>query len=255
MTPSQLALQKTQPNISNSSMQDTFPSPAKIYPSMSGEESIDQAPSFPNAAQQAIDQQSQSQTGSVDFNVLKKEGYSDVQIEGYLSQNPGIQLENAPKDWNKNIQQDAILSSSGPITETFGERQPGVEVFSGGFTSGTGIGVPVGTKIALPPGQWKVINMVNNARQKGFIGDADGEGWGNNILVQNTKTGEYLRYSHLSQIDVSNGDTINGSRVIGLSGQSGNVTGPHLNLEYITPNGQPADVLKSQYAPYIPISQ
>lgn len=200
-------------------------------------------------------QQGEPPQGSVDYSKLKKEGYSPTQIEGYLSSNPGIQLENAPSDWASGIAQNTIIPGKAPITETFGEVQPGVEVFSGGITTGTGIGVKTGTPLATPPGQWKVVSAFDGAKQKGYIGDSDGEGWGNNIVVQNVETGEELRYSHLSQVEVAEGDTINGNRVIGLSGQSGNVTGPHLNLQYMTPDGQPADVLKSAYAEYLPISE
>ena len=201
-----------------------------------------------------IQQDQQQQRGSIDYGRLKEKGYSPTQIESYLSQNPGIQLKNAPSDWAASITQPTIIPKAAPLTETFGEVQPGVEVFSHGVTTGTGIGVKAGTPLATPPGQWKVVSMFDQAPQKGYIGNGAGSGWGNNIVLQNQQTGESLRYSHLSQVEVAQGDTINGSRVIGLSGQSGNTTGDHLNLQYIDPSGKPGDVLQSQYAKYLPIS-
>lgn len=206
-------------------------------------------------ASQSGQPQGQTSTGSVSYKSLAGKGFTPVQIEGYLSDHPGVQLTDAPSNWDASIQQNTIVPKAAPITEHFGENQPGVEVFSGGFTSGTGIGIPVGTPVATPPGKWTVVSTVDNAKQKGFIGDSDGQGWGNNIVVKNSQTGEELRYSHLSEVQVHIGDSINGNRIIGQSGQSGNVTGPHLNLEYITPDGKPADVLQSQYAEYIPIKQ
>ncbi len=38
-------------------------------------------------------------------------------------------------------------------------------------------------------------------------------------------------YAHLSRIDVSTGDRVVRGAVVGLSGQSGNATGPHLHFE------------------------
>ncbi len=197
----------------------------------------------------------QGSKGTVDYKQLSSKGYSPTQIESYLSKNPGVTLKNAPSNWDAGIVQNTIIPKPAPVTEHYGDIQPGVEVFSGGFTSGTGIGVKSGTPLATPPGQWKVVQVYDQAPQKGYIGNSAGSGWGNNIVVQNQQTGESLRYSHLSDVNVAQGDTINGSRVIGDSGQSGNTTGDHLNLEYLTPDGKPADVLQSQYARYLPISQ
>jgi murein DD-endopeptidase MepM/ murein hydrolase activator NlpD len=38
-------------------------------------------------------------------------------------------------------------------------------------------------------------------------------------------------YGHLSAINVRTGEQVRGGQVIGLSGRSGNVTGPHLHFE------------------------
>ena len=38
-------------------------------------------------------------------------------------------------------------------------------------------------------------------------------------------------YAHLSEISVEAGESVRKSTVIGLSGESGDVTGPHLHLE------------------------
>ena len=192
---------------------------------------------------------------TVDYQELAKEGFTPTQISQYMGEHPNTELKNAPDNWDANVSQSTIVPKAAPITEHFGQNQPGVEVFSHGFTSGTGIGVPVGTPVATPPGDWKVVDTNTSAKQNGFIGDSDGSGWGNYVLVENKDTGEQLRYSHLSDVGVANGDTISGNKVIGLSGQSGNVTGPHLNLEYVNQKGEPADVLQSQYAPFIPKAQ
>ncbi len=55
-------------------------------------------------------------------------------------------------------------------------------------------------------------------------------GFGNVVWLDHP--GEAITvYAHLSRIDVATGDAISGGNVIGLSGQSGNATGPHLHFE------------------------
>lgn len=140
-----------------------------------------------------------------------------------------------------------MLSQAGPITETPGEYQPGVEVFSHGMTNGLGVGVPTGTKAAVPQGQWQVVQSFAGAHN-GYIGDGENSGYGNSVLVRNAQTGEMLRYSHLSKVGVQPGQVLKGGQVLGATGATGNVTGPHLNLEYYTPQGTIGNVLKSPYA-------
>jgi murein DD-endopeptidase MepM/ murein hydrolase activator NlpD len=54
-------------------------------------------------------------------------------------------------------------------------------------------------------------------------------GYGNLVIVQN---GDYQTYyAHLSKIPVSVGQTIQAGSLIGLSGSTGNSTGPHLHYE------------------------
>ena len=55
------------------------------------------------------------------------------------------------------------------------------------------------------------------------------QGYGNLVIVEN---GEYRTYyAHLSNIPVSVGDTVRAGTTIGLSGNTGNSTGPHLHYE------------------------
>lgn len=55
------------------------------------------------------------------------------------------------------------------------------------------------------------------------------QGYGNLVIVEN---GDYKTYyAHLSSIPVSIGDTVTAGSTIGLSGNTGNSTGPHLHYE------------------------
>lgn len=55
------------------------------------------------------------------------------------------------------------------------------------------------------------------------------QGYGNLVIVENGPYKTY--YAHLSQIPVSVGQQIAAGNIIGLSGNTGNSTGPHLHYE------------------------
>ncbi|WP_406103506.1 M23 family metallopeptidase [Streptomyces sp. NBC_01003] len=57
-----------------------------------------------------------------------------------------------------------------------------------------------------------------------------GGAYGNNIVIK-MNDGTYTQYGHLSSIGVSVGQTVTPGQQIGLSGATGNVTGPHLHFE------------------------
>ncbi|MBF6045409.1 peptidoglycan DD-metalloendopeptidase family protein [Streptomyces sp. NRRL B-1677] len=57
-----------------------------------------------------------------------------------------------------------------------------------------------------------------------------GGAYGNNVVIKHND-GTYTQYGHLSSIDVSVGQSVTAGQQIGLSGATGNVTGPHLHFE------------------------
>ncbi|WP_327258677.1 MULTISPECIES: M23 family metallopeptidase [unclassified Streptomyces] len=57
-----------------------------------------------------------------------------------------------------------------------------------------------------------------------------GGAYGNNIVLRMTD-GTYTQYGHLSSIGVSVGQSVGAGERIGLSGSTGNSTGPHLHFE------------------------
>lgn len=146
--------------------------------------------------------------------------------------------------------QASILPTAEPITQHFGNYNPSVEVFSKGKALGTNIAADVGTPVAVPPGNWTVEKAFTGAKS-GYIGDNENSGYGNSVKLKNTDTGESLHFTHLSDVGVLPGQIVPGSTIIGKTGATGNVTGPHLNLEYYDPQGQLGDVLTSSYGKYI----
>jgi murein DD-endopeptidase MepM/ murein hydrolase activator NlpD len=60
-----------------------------------------------------------------------------------------------------------------------------------------------------------------------------GGAYGNDVIVR-LADGKYALFAHLSSIEVSVGETVTAGQQIGLSGATGNVTGPHLHFEIRT---------------------
>ena len=182
---------------------------------------------------------------------VKAMGYTDAQIDAYLervgNKPPEVRTESATAPTRTpTTTQNTNTSTSYPITQTFGQRSK-YDVFSGGRNWGVDYAAPAGTPVTLPDGKWKVVDAYAGAPEKGWIGNKANSGYGNSVLVQNEDTGEKLRLSHLSKVAVKTGEKIGGG-LIGLSGQSGNTNGNHLDSEYMDANGRKADVLKTPYA-------
>lgn len=62
-----------------------------------------------------------------------------------------------------------------------------------------------------------------------------GDGFGNQVVLRHAD-GYYTQYAHLSRIGVKAGSRLDAGEVLGLSGATGNVSGPHLHFEVrVTP--------------------
>lgn len=87
---------------------------------------------------------------------------------------------------------------------------------------GTDFGVPVGTP---------VLSVVNNAVVVN-AGMSPFDGGGLNVRIKFEIDGEtyYADYNHLSEVKVKPGQEVQAGAIIGLSGATGNVTGPHLDF-------------------------
>lgn len=103
-----------------------------------------------------------------------------------------------------------------PITQTYGEYISGITV--GSAHTGIDYGCPVGTEI-LASGAGTVM----------FAG-WDSTGYGLCIIIRHSSDRATL-YGHLKKIFVTTGEKVTQGQPIGLSGMSGNVTGPHLHFE------------------------
>ncbi|MGP3979264.1 peptidoglycan DD-metalloendopeptidase family protein [Streptomyces sp. 8N114] len=119
---------------------------------------------------------------------------------------------------------DGKLSTSGwtrPVEGALGTpyHQRG-GAWSSGMHTGIDFTVPTGTPVkAAGPG------TVQTAGQGGA--------YGNQVVIRH-QDGTYSQYAHLSKISVSAGKHVKGGQKIGLSGNTGNTSGPHLHFEIRT---------------------
>ncbi|MGW6525621.1 M23 family metallopeptidase [Streptomyces sp. NPDC054962] len=101
-------------------------------------------------------------------------------------------------------------------------------MWSSGYHTGTDFVVPTGTSL-------KAVGA----------GTVVSAGWGGaygNQVVIKLADGYYAQYAHLSQLSVSAGQTVTAGQQVGLSGATGNVTGPHLHFEIRTTPDYGSDV-------------
>ncbi|MEV0535165.1 LysM peptidoglycan-binding domain-containing M23 family metallopeptidase [Kitasatospora sp. NPDC050463] len=69
----------------------------------------------------------------------------------------------------------------------------------------------------------------------------NGGAYGNEVEIK-LADGKYAQYAHLSSIGVTVGQTVTAGQQIGLSGATGNVTGPHLHFEIRTGSEYGSDI-------------
>jgi murein DD-endopeptidase MepM/ murein hydrolase activator NlpD len=68
-----------------------------------------------------------------------------------------------------------------------------------------------------------------------------GGAYGNEVVIQHAD-GSYSQYAHLSSLAVSSGESVSGGQQIGLSGSTGNSSGPHLHFEIRTGPSYGSDI-------------
>jgi len=101
----------------------------------------------------------------------------------------------------------------GKITTAYKKKG---KMWSKGYHTGIDMAVPVGTEIiAVAEGKIEPAN------------------WGKSYGIQAIQkvAGGWVIYAHLSELDVKPGDQVVKGQKIGLSGNTGNSSGPHLHFE------------------------
>jgi murein DD-endopeptidase MepM/ murein hydrolase activator NlpD len=95
--------------------------------------------------------------------------------------------------------------------------------------NGTDFPVPVGTPVKAP--------------QSGIVSRTGSDSMNGNFVVVKSGSNEHFLL-HLSQINVTNGQRVNKGEVVGLSGNTGRSTGPHLHWE-LHVAGRPVDPMSN----------
>ncbi|MFD5073611.1 peptidoglycan DD-metalloendopeptidase family protein [Streptomyces sp. NPDC058371] len=101
-------------------------------------------------------------------------------------------------------------------------------MWSSGYHTGVDFVVPTGTSI-------------KSVAAGTVVSAGWGGAYGNEVIVRHAD-GQYSQYGHMSQLSVSTGQTVTGGQQLGLSGATGNVTGPHLHFEIRTTPNYGSDV-------------
>ncbi|CAL9371657.1 M23 family metallopeptidase [Streptomyces sp. Tu 3180] len=101
-------------------------------------------------------------------------------------------------------------------------------MWSSGYHTGVDFSVPTGTSLKAV-GAGTVVSA-------GWAG-----AYGNQVVIK-LDDGYYAQYAHLSSLSVSAGQTVSAGQQVGLSGSTGNSTGPHLHFEIRTSPNYGSDV-------------
>jgi len=126
----------------------------------------------------------------------------------------------------------AVASSSGYTAPVNSRITTGYGVAGSSWSSGhhTGVDFPVSTGTS-----------VKSIAGGTVVSAGWGGAYGNEVVIKHAD-GKYSQYAHLSSISVSAGQTVTAGQQIGLSGATGNVSGPHLHFEVRTGPAYGSDI-------------
>ena len=113
------------------------------------------------------------------------------------------------------VQSDYIVPMKSKITSSFGKARVYNSTLNG-YHSGTDFRAKVGTPIV--------------ASNRGKVVLAKDRFYSGNSIIIDHGQGIYTCYYHLSDFKVKEGDIVKKSQLIGLSGDTGRITGPHLHF-------------------------
>ncbi|MFF1836577.1 peptidoglycan DD-metalloendopeptidase family protein [Streptomyces sp. NPDC058231] len=126
----------------------------------------------------------------------------------------------------------AQSSSSGYVHPVPGNHTTAYRASGSNWSSGshTGIDFPVATGTSV------------KAITSGTVVTAGwGGAYGNEVVIKHAD-GHYSQYGHMSSLSVSAGQTVTAGQQVGLSGATGNATGPHLHFEVRTGPAYGSDI-------------
>lgn len=102
-----------------------------------------------------------------------------------------------------------------PITQRWGVRNAS---YTAGYHTGIDYGVPIGTPIVSPRSGRVIVAKYDS-------------NYGYHVEIQNWMGTKVYLLAHMSHLRVSTGQKVKRGQLVGLSGDTGNATGPHLHAE------------------------
>ncbi|MFI1457438.1 M23 family metallopeptidase [Streptomyces roseus] len=143
-------------------------------------------------------------------------------------------------------------AAEAPARKSAPAKSAGAAVSAAGFVAPVG-GGGISTAYKTPGAMWSsgyhtgvdfVASSGTTVRAVG-AGTVVSAGWGgaygNEVVIRHAD-GKYSQYGHLSRLSVSVGQSVTGGQTIGLSGSTGNSTGPHLHFEIRTGPSYGSDI-------------
>ena len=125
-----------------------------------------------------------------------------------------------------------------------------INTYSGHTHNAGDIPISTGNRVVAVDGGTVIQVTYWDGRGYGQYGPNELETYGNSVLIEQPN-GYRVRYAHLSQLNVREGQVIGQGQLIGLSGSTGNSSGPHLHLEIYTPGSGAGQGISPSYVNWI----
>lgn len=135
------------------------------------------------------------------------------------------------------------ITPTGGVMRDYMGKIPAGSTYYSHLHGGVDLNTPIGTQ-AFAPFAGKVVSASNS--------NLWNNGWGNDEVIQSLNGKYDYQIAHLSQAVAAVGTTVKAGQLIGLTGNSGNSTGPHVHvgLEDMTSNQfiDPTDLIRGRNA-------
>ena len=125
-----------------------------------------------------------------------------------------------------------------------------INTYSGHTHNAGDIPISTGNRVVAVDGGTVIQVTYWDGRGYGQYGPNELATYGNSVLIEQPN-GYRVRYAHLSQLNVREGQVIGQGQLIGLSGSTGNSSGPHLHLEIYTPGSGAGQGISPSYVNWI----
>ncbi|MFB7466500.1 peptidoglycan DD-metalloendopeptidase family protein [Streptomyces sp. NPDC056224] len=162
---------------------------------------------------------------------------------------PKAAAKPAPKSAPKPAEK--VAEKAAPVQREAAAEAPAAQRSASGFVAPVSGGISTQYKVAGSMWSSGYHTGVDFIASSGTTVKAVGPGtvvssgwagaYGNEVIIKHTD-GTYSQYGHLSVLSVSAGQSVTGGQSIGLSGSTGNSTGPHLHFEIRTGPSYGSDI-------------